>query len=57
VAAERGRLRAENATRAVDRLMEMLDTSRKAKIPAAQEWAEQSTGSSSGVLAAGGAPC
>jgi len=42
--AERSRLRAENATRAVDLLMEVLETAITSKTPASQEWTRQNTG-------------
>lgn len=42
--AERSRLRAENATRAVDVLMEVLDTALKSNTAASQEWARQNAG-------------
>jgi hypothetical protein len=42
--AERSRLRAENATRAVDLLMAVLDASLRSKTLSAQEWARQNTG-------------
>jgi hypothetical protein len=42
--AERGLLRAENATRAVNLLMEVLDVSLRARGPEAREWARRNTG-------------
>lgn len=42
--AERSRLRAENATRAVDLFMEVLDASLRSKSPFSLEWARQNTG-------------
>lgn len=42
--AERGALRAENATRAVDLLMDVLDASLRSTTPAALEWARRNTG-------------
>jgi hypothetical protein len=42
--AERSRLRAENATRAVDVLMAVLDASLQSKTMATEEWARQNTG-------------